>query len=64
MIALVSASSVLGAGLVLAAQDSGRADRYAVPTDRERVPTWIPGSDIPMMTYLGGGKELPLLPPR
>ena len=43
----------LAAGMVLAAQQSGRADRFADPSDRELHPQWVPGSDVPMAVYLG-----------
>lgn len=54
----------LGTGLVLAAQDSGRAERFADPSDRERRPLWVPGEDIPMAIYLRSEVNVPLAPPR
>ena len=60
----VVVATVLGAGFVLAAQSSGRADRLADPTDRERRPMWVPGDDIPMATYLDAGIEVLQAPPR
>ena len=60
----VVVATVLGAGFVLAAQSSGRADRLADPTDRERRPMWVPGDDIPMVTYLDTAMNVLPTPPR
>ncbi len=54
----------LGIGFVLAAQSSGRADQFADPSDKERRPMWVPGEDIPMVTYLGAEFDVLPAPPR
>ncbi len=64
LLVTVAVTLALGAGFVLAAQSSGRADRLADPTDRELRPMWVPGDDVPMLTYLGAGADLPPAPPR
>ncbi len=64
LVAVTCTALILGAGLVLAAQGSGRADQSAAPTDRERYPMWVPGSEIPMATYIEEQDRLPLPPPR
>lgn len=63
IVALTCTALVLGAGLVLAAQGSGRADMSAQPTDRERYPMWVPGTDVPMAAYIESNR-LPSAPPR
>lgn len=63
LVAVTWTALVLGAGLVLAAQGSGRADPSVDPTDRERYPMWVPGTDVPMATYLESN-SLPSAPPR
>lgn len=63
LVAVVATAAMLTAGLLLAAQESGRADRISSPTDRERQPLWAPGSDVPMVTYLSSTTDL-IAPPR
>jgi hypothetical protein len=60
---VTSSVLVLGAGLVLAAQGSGRTDQSANMTDRERAPMWVPGADVPMAVYIRF-EEPPAAPPR
>ena len=61
--ALTCTALILGAGLVLAAQGSGRADQSATPTEKERYPAWTPGTNVPMASYVEVDR-LPLAPPR
>lgn len=62
-VTVTGSALILGAGLVLAAQGPGRADQSADPSDRERYPMWVPGTDIPMATYIRPD-DLPSAPPR
>lgn len=62
--AVTCAALIMGAGLVLAAQGPGRADQSATVSDRERHPVWVPGTDVPMSTYIDAEESLPLAPPR
>lgn len=55
---------ILGVGLVLAAQGTGFAEMSAAPSDEERQALWVPGSDVPMATYLRSQHEHLLAPPR
>ncbi len=63
LVAVTCTALILGAGLVLAAQGSGRADQSAIPTDGERYPAWTPGTNVPMATYVEVDR-LPSAPPR
>jgi hypothetical protein len=55
---------VLVAGLVVAAQTTGRAELSSQPTTLERHPLWVPGSDVPMATYLQSDDASLPAPPR
>ncbi|NJO12415.1 MAG: hypothetical protein HC872_01900 [Gammaproteobacteria bacterium] len=63
LVAVTCTALVLGAGLVLAGQGTGRADQSIIPTERERRPMWTPGSDVPMSVYVEVEQQLPA-PPR
>jgi len=62
--AVTCSALILGAGLVLAAQGPGRADQSAVPTDLQRYPVWVPGTNVPMSTYIEADDRLQFAPPR
>ena len=61
---LVATSLVLGAGLVLAAQSSGRSELAARPAALERHPLWVPGGEVPMAAYLHSESNVLPAPPR
>jgi len=64
LVAVTCTALVLGAGLVLAAQGTGRADQSIIPTDRERTALWMPGTEVPMSVYGRAEQQLPEAPPR
>ena len=51
----------LGAGLVLAASQDFKLGPSVDSLDRRSA--WVPGTDVPMLVYLGGRESLPA-PPR
>lgn len=55
---------VLAASLVVAAQTSGQSELSSRPTTLERQPLWVPGSDVPMATYLQSRRDALPVPPR
>jgi len=59
-----TAALTLGAGLLLAAQGTGRAEMGAAPSDEERQALWVPGSNVPMAAYLRSQHDNLLAPPR
>jgi hypothetical protein len=59
-----STAFVLGVGMVLAAQGTGRAEVGAAPADEVRPTLWVPGSNVPMAAYLRSQHENSPAPPR
>jgi hypothetical protein len=55
---------VMGVGLVLAAQGTGRAEMSAAPADEALQSLWVPGSNVPMAAYLRSQHDQLLAPPR